>query len=217
MTGEGLLDTALRYAGCRGAADEGLVRTAQDCLDRLQAACSPAWRWVSCAVTREADGVCRLDDWRVTSRRLADGLTGCDRAVLFAATLGTAADRLLLRESAEDMSRAVLLQAAAAAYLEHYGDTCLARLREQMAREGVHLRLRVSPGDGDFALDAQRELLTRLDATRRIGVTLTDALMLLPSKTVTAVIGLTRDPTLGCNTASCAGCDKKDCRFRYTG
>ena len=45
--------------------------------------------------------------------------------------------------------------------------------------------------------------------------TLTDALMLLPTKTVTAVIGLTREAEAACTDSSCSDCDKADCPFRY--
>ena len=215
MTGETLLETTLRYAGARGTADVRLWRTAEDCLRQLQEGCSPVWRWLACPASVGGGDVCRLGDWTVQSKRLAAGLAGCDRAFLFVATLGAAADRMLLRQETEDMGRAVLLQAAAAAFLEHYSDSCMAYLRGKAEEDGYYLRPRVSPGDGDFALEQQRPLLDRLDAARRIGVTLTDALMLLPTKTVTAVIGLTRTKEAACTGSSCAGCGKRDCPFRY--
>lgn len=215
MTGETLLETTLRYAGARGTADVRLRRTAEDCLRQLREGCSPAWRWLACPASVGGGDVCRLGDWTVQSKRLAAGLAGCDRTFLFAATLGAAADRMLLRQETEDMGRAVLLQAAASAFLEHYSDSCMAYLRGKAEEDGYYLRPRVSPGDGDFALEQQRPLLDRLDAARRIGVTLTDALMLLPTKTVTAVIGLTRTKEAACTGSSCAGCGKRDCPFRY--
>lgn len=215
MTGETLLETILRYAGARGTADARLRRTAEDCLRQLQEDCSPAWRWLACPASVGEGGACHLGDWTVQSKRLAAGLAGCDRAFLFAATLGAAADRMLLRQETEDMGRAVLLQAAAAAFLEHYSDSCMAYLRGKAEEDGYYLRPRVSPGDGDFSLEQQRPLLNRLDAARRIGVTLTDALMLLPTKTVTAVVGLTRTKEAACVGSSCAGCGKRDCPFRY--
>lgn len=215
MTGETLLETTLRYAGARGTADLRLRHMAEECLREMQEGCAPAWRWRMYPAAAGRDGVCRLDDWMVQSDRLAAGLAGCDRAVLFAATLGAAADRMLLRQEAADMGRAVVLQAAAAAFLEHYSDGCMASLRRRAAEDGYYLRARISPGDGDFGLEQQRPLLNRLDAGRRIGVTLTDALMLLPTKTVTAVIGLTREAEAACTDSSCSDCDKADCPFRY--
>ena len=49
---------------------------------------------------------------------------------------------------------------------------------------------RYSPGYGDFPLTAQRELLSLLDAPRKVGVSLTDTLLMVPSKSVSAIIGV---------------------------
>ena len=51
---------------------------------------------------------------------------------------------------------------------------------------------RDSPGYGDFPLEAQREILVILDTPRKIGVSLTDSLLMVPSKSVSAVIGVAR-------------------------
>ena len=47
-----------------------------------------------------------------------------------------------------------------------------------------------APGYGDFPLVEQRTLLGLLDASRKVGVSLTDALLMVPSKSVSAVIGV---------------------------
>ena len=58
----------------------------------------------------------------ITSRSLSRNLKGCTKAVLFGATLGSGVDRLIRRTSLTDMSRAVIQQACAAAFLEEYCD-----------------------------------------------------------------------------------------------
>jgi cobalamin-dependent methionine synthase I len=49
---------------------------------------------------------------------------------------------------------------------------------------------RYSPGYGDLPLEMQREIIRALDCGRTIGVTLTESLLMQPSKSVTAVIGM---------------------------
>jgi hypothetical protein len=56
-------------------------------------------------------------------------------------------------------------------------------------------------------------MLDLLDAGRRIGLSLTGGNMLLPVKSVTAVIGITADRG-ACNVHKCATCPKIDCPFR---
>ena len=49
---------------------------------------------------------------------------------------------------------------------------------------------RYSPGYGDLPLELQREIIRVLDCGRTIGITLTESLLMQPSKSVTAVIGM---------------------------
>ena len=49
---------------------------------------------------------------------------------------------------------------------------------------------RYSPGYGDLPLSVQPALLDALDAGRRLGVTLTESLLMVPMKSVTAVVGI---------------------------
>lgn len=154
-----------------------------------------------------------LGELRIGSEKLSKHLRNCDKAILFAATLGTGADLLLRRWSVADMSKAVIMQASAAAVIEAYCDACQKELSAEAARDGFYLRSRFSPGYGDFPLDYQRELLNLLDAPKRIGLTVTDSMMLTPTKSVTAVMGLTREKE-SCNVHKCATCEAVDCPFR---
>ena len=154
-----------------------------------------------------------LGELRIESEKLSKHLRNCNRAILFAATLGTGADLLLRRWSVADMSRAVIMQASAAALIEAYCDACQTELSIEAAKEGLYLRSRFSPGYGDFSLDYQKELLNLLDAPKRIGLTVTDSMMLTPTKSVTAVMGLTAEKE-SCNVHKCATCEAVDCPFR---
>ena len=80
--------------------------------------------------------------------------------------------------------------------IEAYCDACQKELSTEAAKEGLYLRSRFSPGYGDFSLDYQKELLILLDAPKRIGLTVTDSMMLTPTKSVTAVMGLTAEKEL---------------------
>jgi len=153
-----------------------------------------------------------LDGLAFHSADLERHLFGCRHVYLFAATLGAQADTLLRRWAAADMSLAVVGQACAAAVLEDYCDQCMERLTETLP-EGQFLRPRYSPGYGDFSLDFQRPLLDLLDAGRRLGLSLTEGGMLVPAKSVTAVIGITADGS-ACRLHKCARCSKTDCPFR---
>ena len=144
------------------------------------------------------------------SRALAKNLCGCGEAFFLAATLGAEADRRLRRYAAVDLPRAAVWQAACAAYLEEYLDEMENALRAEAP--GLYLRPRFSPGYGDLDISNQQAMFALLDLEKRLGLSLTPAWMMLPEKSVTAIIGLSAQP---CRAAGgCAGCAKTDCPSR---
>lgn len=161
---------------------------------------------------RDADCM-MIGTMEIRSEKLGINLKGCERAVLLGATLGAGADRLLRRYSLTDMARVVVLQACASAMLEEYLDGWQESLRAEQKKEGYDLRPRFSPGYGDFSIEHQAEILRMLDAPKKIGLSRTDGDMLTPSKSVTAVIGLSRIPS-PCHQRGCRECNKTDCVYR---
>lgn len=192
--------------------DEATQQLAEDCLRDLEreADCKHTYR----VFPLEAQGnTLHFAGMTVESRNLGKNLQGCSEIVLFAATLGTGVDRLIARYSRMQMSRAAVMQAAAAAYVEEYCDECQRKITEEANARGLYVRPRFSPGYGDFAIAHQRELTGILDTARRIGLTLTDGLTLAPGKSVTAIMGLS-PVDQNCHIAGCETCGKRDCAFR---
>ena len=124
----------------------------------------------------------------------AELLSGCTQAVLLAVTLGAGVDSLLLRLETRDMAQAVVVDALASAAVEAVCDDWEDELRAELRSRGFSLTDRFSPGYGDMPLSQQRELCTVLDAQRRIGLTVSASGMLLPRKSVTALLGISEHP-----------------------
>ena len=142
------------------------------------------YRVFDCEVTEDA--LC-IGDICFHSKRLAQTVAGCRRVVVFGATLGTECDRLIKIASATDTAKAMALQAAAAAKIEEVCDA----LEDTIRREyGVTLRQRYSPGYFDLDITQQKKLFELIELTKRIGLTLTDTCEMVPTKSVTALIGM---------------------------
>ena len=187
----GAVDTreALRYAGCRGEPPAELQALLADCVrEALPAlACRVCFDTFSVAVQgAEVD----LGFARVRSSNLAKNLTGCGSAVLFAATVGLGLDRLIARYSRTAPSRALLLQAIGAERIERLCDAFNEEVRAEARLAGQEARPRFSPGYGDLPLGLQREIFRALEPERRIGLTLNGSLLMSPTKSVTALIGI---------------------------
>ncbi len=192
-----------RYLGYGSAEPDAVVSERIElCLAELQKAASPRW------VFRPADFP--VSEFRSTD--LNAHLEGCESALLFAATLGAPTDLLLRAWSAADMSLALVGQAAAAALIEGFCDECMEVIPKSLS-EGRYLRPRFSPGYGDFSLSWQPRILAALDAAKRIGLSCTDVFLLVPMKSVTAVIGVTKDKA-SCHVHKCEVCKKTNCLFR---
>lgn len=102
-------------------------------------------------------------------------------------TLGAAFDAWHRRLSVTSAADAYLAQQIGLEAVEAVMDALEKKLRAEVEAEGRKLLPRRSPGYGDLPLELSREILERLDATRRIGVSITGSNLLVPSKSVTAI------------------------------
>lgn len=155
--------------------------------DEALEAVSPrrVWRRFPIADGAISSGGVRLE----ISGTLARHIAGCDAAYLVCGTIGAGFDAFQRRVSVGSGVDALVAQAIGAALIEKLMDGTEAEIRAELA-EGESLRPRFSPGYGTFPLSAQRELFALLDAPRAVGVSLTDTLLMVPSKSVSAVIGV---------------------------
>lgn len=148
------------------------------------------------------------EDVVLQSESLARNLSGCCGAILLAATIGPACDMLVRRAGVTSAVDASIYQAAGAAAIESFLDDMNDRYKADYEAQGLFLRPRFSPGYGDLKLDHQRDWFRLLDITKQIGIELTDSLLMVPTKSVTAIIGIgINKGTQGCS--GCAGCNKK--------
>ena len=148
------------------------------------------------------------------SRDLAKNLSGCCAAFIFAATVGLGIDRLIARYGRVSPLKALCFQAIGAERIECLCNFFNDEIKRELAERGFSLRPRFSPGYGDLPLSFQREIFSRLDCWRKIGLSLSDSLLMSPSKSVTAVIGLATQGAGAQADNPCLSCAKADCIFR---
>ena len=205
---------ALRYLGYRGKEPDPLtLQLVCRCMAELEGRITCRWVRERFPLSIQGNKV-TVGPLVMTSRNLAKHLQGCSEVVLFAATLGVGADQLLQKYEKLDVARAAVVQACGASLIEEYCDRCQEELAQQLRPEGLWQRSRFSPGYGDLSLEHQPLLLELLQAPKRIGLTCTDSQMLLPTKSVTAIIGLTHKETPNHCQKGCSQCPMASCPFR---
>lgn len=131
-------------------------------------------------------------------------MRGARKVGVLAVTIGMGVERELKRLSLTDHLGQVLFDAAATTMVERAADAAEATLVGMAAREGLYTNFRFSPGYGDMPMQTQHVLLDALDA-RRLGITLSPTLLMTPTKSVTAVVGMFDAPQPSTH-ASCADC-----------
>lgn len=148
---------------------------------------------------------------------IAAHLAGCDACALLALTLGEAVERAIRAAEATDMALAVLMDAAASMLVEGYADAASAVIAKAASEENRYTTPRFSPGYGDLPLSVNHEVLALLQAGKAIGLTLAPSGLMLPRKSITAVVGLAAQPVAG-RLAGCQNCTLREkCGLRKEG
>ena len=154
------------------------------------------------------------------SRNLATCLNKCNEIIIFAATIGINVDRMIARYQRFSPVKALLMQAYGAERIECLCDIFCKEIREDVEQLHRTVTPRYSPGYGDMPLEKQKDIFALLDCNRQIGISLNESLLMTPSKSVTAIFGISdkgdnvSNNKLAPDGKKCAGCNKKDCGFR---
>ena len=122
----------------------------------------------------------------------------------------------MLKEwEARDMARAAVMDFCGSAWAESVCDEAEAEIRSRFP--GKYCTDRFSPGYGDLPLNLQADFLRVLDAGRKLGITANESFLLLPCKSVTAIVGLSDRPQ-GAKIRGCAYCAmREECAYRKDG
>ena len=172
---------ALRYAGSR-TTDETMQALLQECINEAQPELS--YRVCYCRLPLQMAGdECKLGTLVLRSKALAKILHGCKEAVIFGATLGVGMDRLIAKYLRISPAKALMMDALGTERIEAL---CDAFCKEH----GGNITPRFSAGYGDLPLAVQPDLFALLQCEKKIGLCLTDGLMMSPSKSVTAIFGI---------------------------
>ncbi len=138
---------------------------------------------------------------------------------VLACTLGMRAERRLRTLGSQQPLESAVYDAACSAYVEAAVEQMDTQVKAVARRVELRGNWRFSPGYGDCPLTCQRNIIATLNATRAIGLTVTDTELLMPTKSVTALIGLFDGNVRSSNSRpTCKICRlRTSCAFRARG
>lgn len=194
-----------RYMGIKGEPVGNIRRLIEKADITVRSRIIPKYVYRVSTVEALSNGI-RLADCGVflAGKDIVGHLEGCGKAVIFAATLSAEADKLIRTAEISDMAEALAMDCVCSALIEQICD----KAEEEIFGEitATYRTWRFSPGYGDLPLSVQEELLIALNTQRRIGLTVTPENIMIPSKSVTAVIGISENPVRE-RTGKCEFCN----------
>jgi hypothetical protein len=208
----------LRYLGLKGrCAPSDLNGIVEESILLMQEASTFRKVYSSFPISSGIDGIALAGtELLLRGVDITRHLSGCTQAVLMAATLGAGADSLINRWKRADPVRSLVLDACASQLIEERCNELERQIWVEAAASGLTATRRFSPGYGDLSLDIQPGILEALNATGMIGLTCTEHCILLPRKSVTALVGLGENADR--RAGGCESCNLSDtCSFRKEG
>lgn len=138
------------------------------------------------------DSNIRLGELKINSAGLRKNLKNSAYVYIFGVTLGLGVDRLIHRLSIINSADSLIADAIASDIADGCADIINSRVNIEVKKNGYKTYPRFSPGFLDYDLFNQKELIKSLDLNK-IGISTTDSGMMVPTKSVTAIIGITRN------------------------
>lgn len=210
-------EEALRYMGYNENIDiENIKPILRTCEDELLNAANIRYCYKLFDIEHHTDSIIVTGtNLNLTGKSITNHLDGCNKAVLMACTLSDKVDKLISRYNITDMTSALITDSMASAMIEQVCNEVEIIIKNQLKIENMTWRF--SPGYGDLPIDIQKNFIQVINANKQIGLTVTENNILIPRKSVTAVIGISDSP-LPQKKRGCLICNmNKTCQFRKRG
>lgn len=220
-------DEALRYLGYSGQAiDDALIARLDGVAQACEEGLNPSFTWRTFAISNEQsrwEGKGPVVALRGTTlafagKSITTHLKGAEYAACFAATLGAKSERELHSRAATSPLDAMLYDACCNALIEEVAQAAQDDIAAEAAKAGLHARMRFSPGYGDLPLSVQPQFISELEAPKRLGLTVNKSLLLVPAKSITAIVGLFSTVAPSTGRTPCQDCIAREyCSYREKG
>lgn len=206
-----------RYLGYRSITPDDTVNSLIDeCISEAEKVIRPAYAVKYLDVCAVDEDILKIGGLVVHSHGLYRNMEHCQTTAMFAATIGHGVDMLIRRAEIGSLLKASVLQAVGAAYVEALCDEVNEDIKRKAEEKGCSCAARFSPGYGDLSLELQKDFERILSMRQQLGITLTDSLLMVPSKSVTAFVGIRKGKCSTAETAvnKCKDCDLyRDCSY----
>jgi hypothetical protein len=209
----------LRYLGYHGQKMKPELNALIDqCIQKTIEIIEPKFLYQRFFIQKTAHGISVQNTPIVLrGKDIQNHLENCEEIYLLCATIGFSIEREIRAKMLTSPDVGVILNSCATTAVEQLADLAEQEITAQCASEEKNTTWRFSAGYGDLPLETQKDILTAMDAHRKIGLSLTGSLLLTPTKSITAIIGIT-DTKKDKRPNKCDYCNHRlNCSFRKRG
>lgn len=208
----------LRYLGYKNQEiDKSLTDLIEDCCKEVIEVCKESFVYEIFNMERKNHEIFLLGSTLVLKDiDIINHLSDSKKCLVMAATLGIDVDSRISYYSRTNITKGLIMDACATTAIENLCDELQTQIMEKALEDNLHITNRYSPGYGNFSINNQTNILNVLDAYKKIGLSVTESNIMLPRKSVTALIGLGENTTLNYKN-KCKNCKNGDCDFRKDG
>lgn len=206
----------LRYLGYKNGVIDGNTNLLIDeCISEAKEVSKWEYTYKMFNIHRSEEQVRLLESNLVfEGKDILEHLKESSMCAVMAATLGSNMDTKIRYYEKVSMTRALILDACASVCVEWVCDEAQKEIRKEAQSKALDITYRYSPGYGDFLIDIQPKIINALDAQKNIGLTVTEDNILIPRKSVSAVIGF-QDKNIKAQHSGCKKCNNFiECEYR---
>lgn len=208
-----------RYLGFAGhAVDQETIQEIAWAMEELEKVATPRRTYQLFQIEKKPEHIAlEGTNFVLEGKDMQTLLANCHQCILMAVTLGQGVDTLIRRLEITQLSRSVAVDMCASSAVEEFCNDFDTELRQQWREKGLFFTDRFSPGYGDMPLSCQGPFCNLLSCQKLMGLTVTSNGLMVPRKSITAVIGISEEKQEG-RLRGCGHCDlAPTCQYRKGG
>jgi len=182
----------LRYLGYKkGDIGESISQLIDECIEEIKKYSNYKYTYIVLKIKQSEDNIELLkSNLILEGSDILHHLKDSTMCAVLAVTLGSLVDTKIKFFEKTNLTKALILDACASTAIEWVCDEASHKIKEEALSDyDLGITYRYSPGYGDFSMDIQPEIINALEAQKKIGLTVTETNILIPRKSVTAIIG----------------------------
>ncbi|WP_042277329.1 vitamin B12 dependent-methionine synthase activation domain-containing protein [[Clostridium] dakarense] len=208
----------LRYLEYKGQdINDNLKNTISECIKLAKEKINPRYMLRVYPILRKKENneiEIKGSNIKFSSKDLYKLLENCDECIIIATTVGMEIEKEIRKYSYAELTKSIILDACATTAIEEFCDLLQDDLKLKLSNQGKYITNRYSPGYGDLSIDTNIEIINFLNSPKEIGLTITENKIMIPRKSVIAIIGISNSK-VEVENKSCLNCKNYDsCKYK---